>query len=69
MRQWFKRRDTDALLADLFNGRIDHKVRIRAAEPTGELGLVKSIEQLHNHNFKDERVDIGVHNAKKRARN
>ena len=67
LRRWFERRDIDALLANLFDERIDYKVRIRAAELIGELGLVKSIEQLYNHNFKDERVDTAVHNAIKRV--
>jgi len=65
--QCFEHRDLNALLANLFDETIDYKVRIRAAELTGELGLVKSIELLRNHNFKDQRVDTAVHNAIKRA--
>lgn len=65
--QCFERRDLNALLAILFDETIDYKVRIRAAELTGELGLVKSIELLRNYNFKDQRVDNAVHNAIKRA--
>jgi len=61
--QCFECRDLTALLASLFDDKVHYKVRMRAAELIGRLGLVKAIDPLHNHKFKDQRLHAAVRKA------
>jgi len=59
----FEARDAETLLSNIFNAKMHHKVRQKAAALIGELGLVKTIEPLRNYKFKDQRVLASVHTA------
>ncbi|MEW6326725.1 MAG: zinc ribbon domain-containing protein [Thermodesulfobacteriota bacterium] len=61
--QCFASRDVSGLLSSLFDDRVYYKVRLKAAELIGELGMLEAIEPLHNHKFYDERVVIRVRAA------
>ena len=59
----FESGDLDALLSNLFDEKSHHKVREKAAELIGELGLLEAIEPLRHHPFKDQRVAARVGDA------
>ena len=61
--QCFECRDLKALLASLLNDKVHYKVRTRAAELIGRLGLVKAIDPLRNHKFNDQRLRAAVRKA------
>jgi hypothetical protein len=59
----FESKDVNALLANLFDNKVHYKVRLKAAELIGELGLLEAVEPLQNHQFVDQRIAIRVHDA------
>ncbi len=62
----FESKDLKALLATLFDDKIHYKVRIKALEFMGELGVPDAIEPLRNFKFRDQRVAVKLHNTIKR---
>jgi hypothetical protein len=58
-------RDVKALLDTLCDEDVYYKVRQKAAELIGELGLLETIEFLQNEPFKDRRILTTVRNAVK----
>ena len=62
----FESKDMKALLSNLFDDKVHHKVRLKSAELIGKLGLVETIEPLCNHQFRDQRILSGVRDAIKR---
>ena len=62
----FQNRDVRALLASLFDEEVYYKVRLKAAELIGELGIVETLDPLLNCKFHDERISDQVHTAIKR---
>jgi hypothetical protein len=62
----FQNKDVRALLASLLDEQVYYKVRLKAAELIGELGIVEAIEPLFNSKFEDQRISDQVHTAIKR---
>jgi len=62
----FECRDVKSLLTSVFDEKAYYKVRLKAAELIGELGLIETIEPLRNHEFKDQRIATRVPDAIKR---
>ena len=62
----FQNRDVRALLACLFDQEVYYKVRLKAAELIGELGIVETLDPLLNCKFQDQRISDRVHTAIKR---
>jgi hypothetical protein len=59
----FESRTADELMASLTNKEVYHKVRAKAAELIGELGLLETIEPLSNFRPKDPRVSVAIRKA------
>ena len=62
----FESKDVKALLSNLFDDKVYYKVRLKAAELIGELGLVEVIEPLRNYESKDQRIVAKVGDGIKR---
>lgn len=62
----FESKDVKALLSNLFDDKVYYKVRLKAAELIGELGLVEAIEPLRNYESKDQRIVAKVDDGIKR---
>ena len=52
----FESRDLEELLASLFDEKLYYKLRLKAAELVGQLGMPEAIEPLRDHEFKDHRI-------------
>ena len=52
----FESRDLEGLLAGLLDEKRYYKLRLKAAELIGELGMLEAIEPLRNYKFKDQRI-------------
>ena len=64
--QCFKSKDVKTLLDSLFDEQVYYKVRLKAAELIGELGLVEAIEPLRNSECKNKLIATKVRDAIKR---
>ncbi len=62
----YESRDAEALMANLFDENTYYKVRLRAAELIGELGLLETVERLRTCRFTDQRINTAVRNTIKR---
>jgi hypothetical protein len=62
----FESGDEEALLSELFDQRSHYKLRQKAAELIGELGLLEVVEPVRHHKFTDERVRTCVRDTIKR---
>ena len=56
----FESRDLEGLLAGLLDEKLYYKLRLKAAEFIGELGVLEAIETLSNYKFKDQRIATRV---------
>ena len=64
--RFFESNDAEALMANLLDENTHYKVRLKAAELIGELGLLKPVEQLRCYKFKNQRINAAVCDAIKR---
>jgi len=62
----FERKDLAALQASLLDDAAHWKVRLRAAELLGELGLLEALEPLRSARFGDQRIADAVQAAVQR---
>ena len=62
----FQSGDLGNLLSCLFDPDVYYKVRLKAAELIGELGLLEAIEPLRSYRFRDQRIADGVRNTIRR---
>ena len=56
----FESRDLEGLLAGLLDEKLYYKLRLKAAELIGELGMLEAIEPLCDYKFKDQRIAARV---------
>ena len=62
----FESGDLEGLLADLFDESLYYKLRLKAAELVGELGMLEAVEPLCDYEFKDRRIATKVRDTVQR---
>jgi hypothetical protein len=63
---FFESRNLEELLAGLFDEKLYYKLRLKAAELVGELGMLEAVEPLRDYEFKDRRIATRVRDTVQR---